>query len=118
VRLDHYVRTEQRIFCDADTRDVNWSWRSRYRIELPVDLAPSESTPHWRMYLSVEGFLTLGPEQGQRHQQLRGTLGLEHAPADAWHIRFDATVERAARYRQGDTWTALYLRLRVYQRLK
>lgn len=114
IRLDHYIRTEERIYFDADTWDASWSVRTRYSVQLPIDLETWHRGRYLRLYLCAEGFLTLGSEPRERHRQMRTILGIEHARSRTLRFRFDTMLELAHRYQTADDWTALCLRLRIY----
>ncbi len=118
VRLDHYFRTEERIYFDTDTWETSWSLRTRYLLQLPIDIETWESGRYLRLYLCAEGFITLGPEPRERHQQVRTILGLEHARSRNFRLRFDTMLELAHRYQTDDNWAALILRLRLYHRIR
>ena len=118
IRLDHYFRTEERIYFDGGAWDAKWSLRTRYLLQLPMELTTSRTGRYLRLYLCAEGFITLGPEQRERHQQIRTILGIEHARSRSVRVRFDTMLELARRYQTEDNWTALYLRLRIYHRLR
>ena len=118
IRLVHYFRLEERFYLNTETWDAESSVRPRYQVALPLDLKRWDSGRYWQLQLSVEGFLTLGAESGERHRQVRATAGLEYCAGASLRLRFDTTLEKAVQYLESERWTALNLRLRVFQRLR
>ena len=117
IGIDHYFRAEERIYFNTENGDASWSLRTRYSAQMPIALKTWDSPRYLRLYLSTEGFITIGPDPRERHRQVRAIVGIEHGRSRSVRVRFDTMLEWAWRYQTIDSWTALYLRLRVYQRL-
>jgi len=117
VGLEHYLRAEERIYFNTDNGNTSWSLRTRYSAQLPIALKMWDAARHLRLHVGTEGFITIGPDPGECHRQVRAIVGIEHGLSRILRVRFDTMLERAWRYKSFDSWTALYLRLRFYQRL-
>ncbi len=117
VRLEHFVRFEERFDFNTGTWESLNSLRGRYRLRTVLQWAALRPDRYWRLIGSVEGFLTLAGEQGQFREQFRLSVGLERSYRAGLRTRFEATWQKEGRLLGEGSISDLFLRVRLFTRL-
>ncbi len=114
LRLQHYLRLEERFEWEtADWTSIT-SLRARYRIQADYSFSGFASGSDWRVILHIEGFFTLAGNAGQLGEQLRIGAGVGRNVGSALRLRADFTWEKVGVdfFAPSDHF---FLRLRVFQ---
>lgn len=114
VSLEHYLRLEQLFDFNTRTGESRNSVRGRYRLLAFMDVGARRPGRFWRLMGSVEGFLTLGGDQGQSREQFRLTAGLERSYRQGLRTGFEATWQKEGSLFGEGSLDELFLRVRLY----
>ncbi len=114
LRLNHYVRLEERLEWETNDWTLEASLRGRYRLQVDYSFTGYRSSSDWRVLFHIEGFLTLAGKAGQSDEQLRIGAGVGRNVGSVLRLRADFTWQRV-----GFEFLApadqLFIRLRVFQ---
>ncbi len=115
LRLDHYVRLEERFEFETADWTLDASLRLRYRLQTQLSWEGLRPGSHWRLIGHVEGFLTVTGEAGQFDEKVRVGLGVERGLGPTWRVRADVTWQKVGAPFSGAPTDDIYVRVRVFQ---
>lgn len=115
LRMDHYVRFEERFEWETDEWTLDASLRFRYRLQTGYTWSGFQSSSSWRAIVHVEVFATLAGNAGQFDEKVRVGIGVERNLASAWRARIDLTWQKTGLIVTGAPTDDLYIRVRVFQ---
>ncbi len=113
VRLNHYVRLEERLAWETDGWTLDASLRGRYRLQVDYSFTGYRSSSDWRVLFHIEGFLTLAGNAGQSDQRLRIGAGVGRNVGSGVRVRADFTWQKVG-FDPLAPSDHLYVRLRVF----
>ncbi len=114
LRLQHYVRLEERFEWEtADWTSIT-SLRARYRIQADYSFSGFAPGSDWRVLFHIEGFFTLAGNAGQLDEQLRIGAGVGRNVGSVLRLRADFTWQKVGVdfFAPNDHF---FLRFRVFQ---
>ena len=114
VRLQHYVRLEERFVWETDDWTLDASLRGRYQLQVDYSFSGFGSGSDWRVLFHIEGFLTLAGNPGGLDEQRRLGVGVGRNVGSSVRVRVDLTYQRVG-FRQLEPRDDLILRVRVFQ---
>ena len=113
LRLQHYVRLEERL----EWETANWTFdaalRGRYRLQVDYGFSGFTAGSDWRVLLHAEGFVTLLGGSGVE-EQIRVGAGVGRNVGSVLRLRVDLTWEKVGLETLGDA-DYLYIRVRFFQ---
>jgi hypothetical protein len=114
IRLQHYVRLEERFQWETDDWSLTTSLRARYRLQTEFSFSGFRPGSDWRVVLHVEGFLTFVGNAGLEDEKRRIGFGVGHNVGSALRLRADFTWEKTGLEFFGPS-DNFFLRFRIYQ---
>ncbi|MGD8415353.1 MAG: DUF2490 domain-containing protein, partial [Candidatus Latescibacterota bacterium] len=118
VKLEHFVRLEERLFFDTDDGNSLFRLRLRYLIGTRVVWTGSGSDRGWNSPFSVEAFFQFEDKAEDRFgEQARISAGVERVFGPKLSLRFDIMWQNTAHLTEFYSDNELYFRLRVFHRL-
>ncbi len=115
-QLQHVFRLEERFEFNTETWRSTNSLRARYRLRASKRWGgPFRASRFWRILGSIEGFATLGGDEGQAREQVRVTGGFETGTQSPWRFRLELTWQKAGLLIGDGSFSSLFVRLRLFQ---
>ena len=114
IRLDHYLRLEERFEFETADWTLDASLRIRYRLQIQFLWSGIRGAAYWRFIGHAEGFATLTGEPGQFDEKLRIGVGIERGFGPKLRLRVDATWQKTGLIVTGAPTDDIYLRVRVF----
>ena len=114
LRLQHYVRLEQRLEWETANWRSTTSLRGRYRLQADYSFSGFARGSDWRVVFHIEGFLTLAGEAGVVDEELRIGLGVGRNVGSVARLRADFTWEKVGLDIRAPN-QSFFLRFRIYQ---
>ena len=114
IRLDHYLRFEERFEFETADWDLDASLRIRYRLQTQFLWGGVRGAAYWRFIGHIEGFLTVTGEAGQFDEKVRIGGGLERGFGSDWRLRVDVTWQKTGAIVTGAPTDDIYVRVRVF----
>jgi hypothetical protein len=118
VRLDHYLRLEERFEFETADWTLEASLRLRYRLQIQFLWGGIRGAAFWRLIGHAEGFATLTGEAGQFDEKLRIGVGIERGFGPALRLRVDATWQKTGLNLFNAPTDDLYIRVRLFHMFK
>jgi hypothetical protein len=114
LRLQHYLRLEERFVWETADWTLDFSLRARYRLQVDHSFSGFASGSDWRLVFHMELFVTLAGNEGLLDEQFRVGVGVGRNVGSVLRVRADFTWEKVA-FDFGSHADQLFIRLRVYQ---
>ena len=114
IRLDHYLRVEERFEFETTDWTLDASLRIRYRLQIQFLWGGIRGAAYWRFIGHAEGFATVTGEAGQFDEKVRIGAGIERGFGPKLRLRVDATWQKTGLIVTGAPTDDIYLRVRVF----
>jgi hypothetical protein len=115
IPVQHYLRLEERFDFDSQTWNSANSIRLRYRLRPRLQFSARQPDRFWRIFASIEGFVTLAGEQGQSREQVRTTAAVERNFKRGRRLRFQITWQKEGLFFLSDkSVNDIFIRVRFY----
>jgi hypothetical protein len=114
LRLQHYLRLEERFVSETADWTLDPSLRARYRLQVDHSFSGFAAGSDWRLVFHMELFVTLAGNEGLLDEQFRVGVGVGRNVGSVLRVRADFTWEKVA-FDFGSHADQLFIRLRVYQ---
>jgi len=114
LRLDHYLRVEERFEFETTDWTLDASLRIRYRLQIQFLWGGIRGAAYWRFIGHAEGFATVTGEAGQFDEKVRIGAGIERGFGPKLRLRVDATWQKTGLIVTGAPTDDIYLRVRVF----
>ncbi len=118
IRLDHYLRLEERLEFEMADWTLDASLRFRYRLQTQIRWGGLRGDVFWRLLLHGEAFLTVTGEAGQFDEKFRLGLGIERGFGPKFRARVDLTWQKVGAPFSGAPTDDLYIRVRLFHFLR
>lgn len=116
LKLNHFIRLEERLLFDTDRDNSLFRLRLRYQLGTRVLWRESGSGRSWSSPLSVEAFFQFDHDAEDRFgEQARISAGIERSFSRKLRLRVDVLWQNTVQLTDFYTGNELYLRVRVYQ---
>ena len=116
LRLQHYVRLEERFVWETADWTDDISLRARYRLQTDYSFAGFASGSDLRVLFHIEGFYTLAGKEGETDEKLRIGVGVGRNLGSKLRLRADFTWEKLGFDLKAPS-DRIYIRLRIFQGL-
>jgi hypothetical protein len=114
IRLDHYLRLEERFEFETTGWTLDASLRIRYRLQTQLLWSGVRGSAYWRILGHAEGFATITGEAGQFDEKLRIGLGVERGFGSKVRLRIDVTWQKTGLNVFDAPTDDIYLRVRLF----
>lgn len=120
LRIDHYLRAEERFLWGGSWDGADVSLRLRYRLQTEWAVSGFRDRASWRLLLNAEAFSTITKEAARFDEASRLGLGVERSVAETARLRLDVIWQRSTGLFVSpfdeSSLDAIYFRLRLFQR--
>ena len=114
VRLQHYLRLEERLEWRTDDWTLDASLRGRYRLQVDYSFSGFSSGSDWRVLFHIEPFLTLAGNAGNFDEQVRIGAGAGRNVGSSVRVRVDLTWQKVD-INERASISDLFIRVRLFQ---
>ncbi len=116
LRLQHYLRLEERLTWETADWALDSSLRGRYRLQTDYSFSGFATGADWRIMLHIEGFYTLAGGDDQANEEFRIGAGIGRNVGPKLRMRADFTWGKVG-FGPSEPIDQLYIRLRIFQGL-
>jgi hypothetical protein len=116
LRLQHYLRLEERFVWETSDWKDDISLRARYRLQTDYSFSGFRSGSDWRVLFHIEGFYTLAGKEGETDEKLRVGFGVGRNLGSKLRLRADFSWEKLGLDPRAPS-DAIIIRLRVFHGL-
>jgi len=116
LRLQHYLRLEERFIWETADWTDDISLRARYQLQTDYSFAGFASGSDLRVLFHIEGFYTLAGKGGTADEKLRIGFGVGRNLGSKLRLRADFTWEKLG-FDLKVPSDRIYIRLRIFQGL-
>lgn len=120
IKVNHYVRFEERMTWNTTTADFDFSFRARYKFTFSYAYRTWLENHHnwWKIYLSFELFGASSQSENSIDEQTRLGIGVERSFSRNQKVRLETIWQKQASiFSSNVAGNAFYLRLRYYPNL-
>jgi len=114
IRLDHYLRLEERLEFEMADWTLDASLRLRYRLQAQFRWGGFSGDVFWRLILHGEAFATVTGEAGQFDERFRLGFAVERGFGPKFRARVDLTWQKVGAPFTGAPTDDLYIRVRAF----